>query len=144
MKKAIIGCVVNHDDKVITVTKAFDGQASIPGTKEFRHLTQLHKNFPDYDIVRRTATVKESKEKHNGLTIAMMEKIITCQPNGEALMKEYHEFVEFYGKESTDKKTGEKTIRAPYGKVKGWFLKKVPNYKDIDIFQPIASAESND
>ena len=44
-----------------------------------------------------------------------------------------------------DKKTGETVLRAPYGKVKSWFLKKVPNYQEIDFSQPAvpASAEDN-
>ena len=134
MKKTA-GYVISHNNKTITLTKAYAKKANTPGTKEFKELANLHKAYPDYDIVMRTATVSESKEKHGGLTVEVMEKIIARQPNAEALKKEYDEFVAFWGKEVEDKKTGEKYVRAPYGKTKSWFLKKVPNYQDIDFSQ---------
>jgi hypothetical protein len=91
----------------------------------------------------RTATVSDSKEVHDGLTIELMEKIIAHHPNSAALKKEYDELVKFWGREVKDKKTGETVLRAPYGKVKSWFLKKVPNYQEIDFSQPAAPAEDN-
>ena len=39
-------------------------------------------------------------------------------------------FPYFDGKEVEDK-NGKKEIRAPYGKVKSWFLKKYPNYQEL-------------
>jgi hypothetical protein len=137
------GYIIKHDDKVIMLTKAYAKQSSVPGTKEFRELAKLHKTFPDYEIVMRTASVSDSKEVHDGLTIELMEKIIAIQPNADELLKEYNDFVAFWGKEVKDKKTGEKRIRAPYGKTKSWFLKKVPNYKNIDFSQSASAAEDN-
>lgn len=144
MTKANKGCAVNHNEKTITLTKAYAKKANTPGNKEFRELANLHKAYPDYDIVMRTATVSDSKEVHDGLTIELMEKIIAHHTNSVALTKEYEELVKFWGREVKDKKTGKTVIRAPYGKVKSWFLKKVPNYQEIDFFQSAATAESND
>lgn len=139
------GYIINYNAKEIVLTKAYAKKANTPGTKEFRELANLHKNFPDYNIVMRTLTPNEDKEKHPGLTIERIEKIIARQPNAEALKKEYDEFVAFWGKEVEDKKNpGKKVVRAPYGKVKSWFLKKVPNYQDIDFSQAAAPAENND
>lgn len=139
------GYTISHNDKTITLTKAYAKKANTPGTKEFRELAQLHKNYPDYDIVMRTATVSSSKEVHDGLTIELMEKIIARQPNAAELMKEYKEFVSFWGREVEDKKNpGQKIVRAPYGKTKSWFLKKIPNYQDIDFSQPATPAANND
>lgn len=122
---------INHDNKTITLTKAYAKKANTPGTNEFRELTRLHKNFPDYDIVMRTATITANKETHGGLRIEVIERIIAQQPNGEELMREYKEFVALWGKEVNDKDNpGQTIIRAPYGKVKSWFLKKVPNYQN--------------
>ena len=136
------GYTISHNDKTITLIKAYAKKANTPGTKEFRELAQLHKNYPDYDIVMRTATVSDSKEVHDGLTIELMEKIIARQPE---LKKEYDDFVAFWGREVKDKKNPGKTvIRAPYGKTKSWFLKKVPNYQDIDLTQPATTVEEND
>ena len=135
------GCTISHNNKTITLTKAYAKKASTPGTKEFRELAQLHKNYPDYDIVMRTATVSDSKEVHDGLTIELMEKIIARQPE---LKKEYDAFVAFWGREVKDRKTGKTVKRASYGKTKSWFLKKVPNYQDIDFSQAADSAGNND
>jgi hypothetical protein len=137
------GYAISHNDKTITLTKAYAKKANIPGTKEFRELANLHKAYPDYDIVMRTANITKDKNTHDGLSIEMIEKIIKRQSNSEALMQEYDELVKFWGKEVKDKKTGETVIRAPYGKVKSWFLKKVPNYQEIDFSQPAAPAEDN-
>ena len=138
-KKNSMGYAINHDNKTITLTKAYAKRSSIPGAKEFRELTRLHKNFPDYDIVMRTATITAPKETHDGLTIEIMEKVIARQPNSEEIMREYNNFVAFYGREVNDKKNpGKKIIRAPYGKVKSWFLDKFPNYQDINFTQAAA------
>lgn len=133
MKKTT-GYSINHNDMTITLTKAYMEKSSVPGTKEFRELVQLHKSFPDYHIVRRTAEIRQNKETHKGLTYDLIEKAIAYQANSEELLREYHEFVKFYGREVViDKKSGKTEIRAPYGKTKAWFLKNVPNYTEIDF-----------
>lgn len=79
MKKTT-GYSINHNNMTITLTKAYMEKSSVPGTKEFRELVQLHKSFPDYHIVRRTAEVKQNKETHKGLTYAMMERLSPTSP----------------------------------------------------------------
>ena len=69
MTKATVGCSVNHNEKTIVLTKAYAKKANTPGTKEFRELSKLHKAYPDYDIVMRTATITADKDTHGGLTI---------------------------------------------------------------------------
>lgn len=119
-----IGYVIDHANKTITITKAFQMKANKPGTKEFRELAQLHKAYPDYDIIRRTATVSEDKKTHNGLTIDRMEKYIKVieKDNEENALNSFNAAKEFYEGE-----------RAYYGKMKSWFLKKYPNYADVEI-----------
>ena len=137
MTKSNNGCAVSHNDKTITLTKSYAKKANTPGTKEFRELSKLHKAYPDYDIVMRTATITADKDTHGGLTIERIEKIISVQPDAEVLMNEYRSFVAFWGKEVEDKKTGKKVMRAPYGKVKSWYLKKV---KDEQIDESLIPA----
>ena len=111
---------INHDNKTITLTKAYAKVANTPGTKEFRELTRLHKSFPDYDIVMRTATPKKEKEKHNGLTVERMTFIIKEFVKDEAAIEEFENVKKFY-----------KGVDGYYGKVKGWFLKKYDNYQEL-------------
>lgn len=138
MTKMNNGCVISHNNKTITLTKAYAKKANTPGTKEFRELSNLHKAYPDYDIVMRTATITADKDTHGGLTIERIEKIINTQTNAEELMNEYRDFVAFWGKEVEDKKTGKKVMRAPYGKVKSWYLKKVKDEKIDETLIPAA------
>ena len=118
MTKTTKGYAISHNDKTITLTKAYAKKANIPGTREFKELANLHKAYPDYDIVMRTATVSDSKEVHDGLTIELMEKIINHHTNSEELKKDYKAFLDFWGREVKDKKTGKTVVRAPYGKTK--------------------------
>lgn len=113
---------INHDNKTITLTKAYAKVANTPGTKEFRELTRLHKAFPDYDIVMRTATSKKEKEKHNGLTIDRMAFIIKNYAKNDNALAEFEEVKKFY-----------KGVNGYYGKVKAWFLNKYPNYQAMDF-----------
>ena len=62
MTKATVGCSVNHNEKTIVLTKAYAKKANTPGTKEFRELSKLHKAYPDYDIVMRTARVNTTTQ----------------------------------------------------------------------------------
>ena len=138
MTKTTKGYAISHNDKTITLTKAYAKKANTPGTREFKELANLHKNFPDYDIVMRTATITAEKNTHDGLTIERIEKIISAQTNAEELMKEYKDFISFWGKEVEDKKTGKKVMRAPYGKVKSWYLKKVKDEQVDESLIPAA------
>ena len=126
MKKTANTPAVNHDAKTITITKAYAKRSSTPGTKEFRKLANLHKAFPDYNIVHRTAVITADKETHNGLSVPKMEKIINVYFQNEEdrnkAIEEFNKAKEFY-----------KGDRSYYGKMKSWFLKKYPNYAELDF-----------
>ncbi len=113
--KKFAGCVIKEN--TITLTKAFAKLAYTPGTAEFRYLAELHKAFPDFPIVQRTAKPNDDKEKHGGLTISRMEFIIKNYIGDEIALAEFKEVQKFY-----------KGLNGYHGKVKGWFLKKYPNY----------------
>ena len=122
------GYVINYEDNTITLTKAFAKQAQNPATKEFRELAKLHKNFPDFTITKRTAKVNEDKERHAGLSIPWMTNYIKTYIKDEAAVAEFEEVKAFY-----------RGMSGYYGKVKGWFLNKYPNYKEIDFAELAAS-----
>lgn len=127
MKKTA-GYVINYEDNTITLTKAFAKQAQNPATKEFRELAKLHKNFPEFTITKRTAKVNDDKEVHSGLSIPWMTNYIKTYVKDEAAIAEFEEVKVFY-----------KGMPGYYGRVKGWFLKEYPNYKDIDFAEVAAS-----
>ena len=125
--KKFAGCVIKEN--TITLTKAFAKQAYTPGTAEFRYLAELHKAFPDFPIVQRTAKPNDDKEKHGGLRITRMEFLIKNYLGDEIALAEFKEAQKFY-----------KGTSGYYGKVKGWFLNKYPNYQDVD-FADIATSQ---
>ncbi len=110
-------CILNHADKAIIITKAFEKRSSVIGSEEFRKLSQLHAAFPDYIIQRRTVTVSDQKEIHKGLTVDRMEEYIKKITNGdEKALNAFDEVKKFYKNQSNY-----------YPKVKSWFL---TNYKE--------------
>ena len=129
--KKFNGCAIKEN--TIVLTKAFAKQAYIPGTAEFRHLAELHKAFPDFPIVMRTVKENKDKEKHEGLSIPRMELIIKDYFRDEIALAEFKEVQKFY-----------KGTKGFYGKVKGWFLKKFPNYQDTIDFADVATAQKPD
>ena len=144
MTKTTKGYTVDHEHQTITLTKAFAKKSSNPSSKEFRELAAVHKHFPEYSMEMRTAKVRKDKETYGGLTVERIEKIISVQENAEELRREYDAFVDFWGSEVLDKKTGKMVIRAPYGKVKSWYLKKVKNGGiDEDIIPAITDGNEN-
>lgn len=129
--KKMNGCAIKEN--TIVLTKAFAKLAYTPGTAEFRYLAELHKAFPDFPIAQRTASKNESKENHNGLTVARMELIIKNYIGDEIALAEFKEVQKFY-----------KGMNGYYGKVKGWFLKKYPNYQEMIDFADIATSTKNE
>ena len=108
--KKFNGCVVKGN--AIVMTKAFAKLAYTPGTEEFGYLAELHKAFPDFPIVQRTASKNEDKEKFTDLSVDRMEKYIKWF-KGEKELAEFLNAKDFY-----------KGTTGYYGKMKKWFLDK--------------------
>ena len=117
----------------ITLTKTYAKMAYTPGTKEFRELSAILKAFPNLTVAMRTVTPKKDKEKHGGLTIARMGFIIKNYVGDEIALAEFVEVKKFY-----------KGLNGYYGKVKGWFLKKYPNYQEMIDFADIATSAKSE
>lgn len=59
--------IINHGEQTITITKAFAARAADISTREYRELTKLHRDFPDYTIQHRTAVIRADKATYKGL-----------------------------------------------------------------------------
>ena len=108
--KKFNGCVVKGN--AIVMTKAFAKLAYTPGTEEFGYLAELHKAFPDFKIVMRTAKENKSKEKFTDLSVPRMELFIKSF-KGEKELVEFRNAQAFY-----------KGTTGYYGMKKKWFLDK--------------------
>lgn len=126
---------INYEDKIITLTKDFAMKSSNPATREFKELASLHKAYPDYDILMRTAHVSKSKDTGKGLTIEQMKRYLAQRPDSVEALAEFERVQAYYGREVEDKENpGKKIVKAPYGKMKSWFLKKYKDdYKNVDF-----------
>ena len=113
---------INFANNTITLTKAYAKLAYTPGTKEFRELSTILKAYPHLTVAMRSAKPNEEKEKHTGLTVDRMEFHIKTIEKDEAGLAEFQAVKAYY-----------KGMNGYYGKVKGWFLKKYPNYQEIDF-----------
>ncbi len=120
--KKIATYIINHNDGTITITKDYAKRASTPGTKAFRELASLHKNYPDYAILRRTAVITADKEKHSGLTLAFMENYIKVIVKDEKAMTTFIATKDYY-----------KVQKGYYGKMKAWFIKTYPDYAAAEV-----------
>lgn len=127
--------IINHGEQTITITKAFAARAADISTKEYRELTKLHKDFPDYSIQNRTATIRADKATYKGLTLDGMEKYIKAQDeaqnnSGEGLQK-FEAIKAYHTPTGKDKPS--------YPKVKAWFLKTYPQYGKKEIAEKSAA-----
>lgn len=121
--------VINHAKKTITLTKKYAKLANTPGTNEFRELAEIYKVYSDYTIVMRTATPKDDKQKHTGLTIERMEYHIKNIAKDDVALAQFKEVQKYY-----------KGMSGYYGKVRSWFLEKYPNYNIVD-FEAVVSVQ---
>ena len=115
---------IDHANNTITITREFAKRSAVIASEEYRVLSQLHKDFPEYTIQPRKANVDKNKKKtHVGLTLDFMKKYLE-RLNDPAALNEFESVKAYY-----------KGHPAYYAKVKAWFLSK---YEDYDEYNPAA------
>lgn len=81
--------IINYGEQTITITKAFATRAADISTREYRELTKLHRDFPDYTIQNRTAVIHKDKATYKGLTLDGMETYIKAQDSSSEGLKAF-------------------------------------------------------
>ena len=126
MKKEITtmkkNAIIYIDDTHAQVTKAFEKQARIFGTPEYREWRAYRQDFPNAQMVPKT--IKKAKNKKNDAknrTYEKMAEYISLQENAAELMKEF----EAQKKLSIVQKS-------PYRFVLNWFLDTFDLREDED------------
>ena len=123
--------IINHGEQTITITKAFAARAADISTREYRELTKLHRDFPDYTIQHRTAVIRADKATYKGLTLDEMEKYIKAQDSSGEGVKAFEAIKVYHTPTGKDKPS--------YPKVKAWFLKTYPQYGKKEITEKPAA-----
>lgn len=112
---------INFETNEAIVTKAFQKQATIYGTPEFRQWREIRNEFPGITMV--VVKSNRTSDLYN-TTYAKMEKYINTFDNAEAILAEMKKVRE-----------RSKIQRNPHRYVLAWFESMFPNYKTSDIFQ---------
>ena len=120
MKK---NAIIYIDDTHAQVTKAFEKQARIFGTPEYREWRAYRQDFPSAQMVTKTIKKNASKRTYKNLTYANMERFLTMQPTSKELIKEFN-----------DQKAIAAIQQNPYRAVLAWFLQTFPDYDNYKAF----------
>ena len=129
MKK---NAIIYIDDTHAQVTKAFEKQARIFGTPEYREWRAYRQDFPNAQMVSKT--IKKAKNKRNDAknrTYEKMAEYICLQENADELMKEF----EAQKKISIVQKS-------PYRAVLNWFLATFPELTEATATEEVAADQN--
>lgn len=116
------------NDNQALVTKAFEKQARIFGTEEYKLWKAYREDFPAAKMVTKTIKKNPNKKSYKNLTYANMELFITEQ-NSELLV-ELRKQIKLSKVQSN-----------PYRAVLAWFLSEFPKYDEYKEFWASIEAE---
>lgn len=106
--------ITTLNDKQAQVTKAFQKQAVIFGTEEYKLWREYKKDFPEAQMVVKKIKRNSEKETYKNMTYANMITYIECQPNADQLLAEF----------DRQKKLAS-IYKNPYQHVREWFIKEL-------------------
>ena len=112
------------NDNQALVTKAFEKQARVFNSPEFKLWREYKAMFPEAEMVTKNIKRNTTKRTYKNLTYANMERFVKVQPNGEKLVKELNE-----------KKEAASIEANPYRVVLAWVLKKYDYDKYMMFFE---------
>ena len=118
MKK---NAIVTIDETTARVTKAFQRQARIFGTDEYKMWKAYREDFPGAKMETKTIKRNTNKRTYRNLTYVNMGRYISV--NAPQLLEEFER-----------EKDSAKAQENPYRAVLAWFLEKFPNYDEYKKF----------
>ena len=105
------------------VSKAFEKNAKIFGTPEYKLWREYLKEFPNATMTTKEIKKNPNKKTYRNMTYKNMELFIEAQENSEALMKEYKR-----------ERQMSKIQTSPYRAVLAWFCQKFEGYDNYKEF----------
>ena len=115
--------IMFNDNNEAVVTKAFQKQARIYGTEEYKLWKKVLSENPNVTMTVKTIKKNPDKKTYKNLTYANMEKYIKTQANSEELLEKLR-----MERERSEIQTN------PYRSVLAWFLKEFPDYDSYKEF----------
>lgn len=113
--------IITIDETTARVTKAFQRQARIFGTDEYKMWKAYREDFPGAKMETKTIKRNTNKRTYRNLTYVNMGRYISV--NAPQLLEEFER-----------EKDSAKAQENPYRAVLAWFLEKFPNYDDYKKF----------
>jgi len=83
---------IDHKDGVIVMDATFAKKSENTMSAEYAHLQQVRRDYPEYEVIRRTIKRNSSKKTYNGLTYEWMEDYILTHGTKEIRKANYAEF----------------------------------------------------
>ena len=105
------------------VSKAFEKNAKIFGTPEYKLWKEYLKEFPNATMTTKTIKKNPDKKTYRNMTYKNMELFIEAQENSETLKKEFER-----------QRKMSKVQTNPYKAVLAWFCKEFAGYDDYKEF----------
>ena len=121
MKKS--AAIVYVNDTTAQVTKAFQKNAVIFGTEEFKLWREYLTYFPNAKMQTKSIKKNPNQKNRRNMTYKNMEAFIKTQPNAKELKAEYDTI-----------KERSKIQTSPYQYVLSWFEGKFEGYNDLEQF----------
>ncbi|MBR2047548.1 MAG: hypothetical protein IJ960_03030 [Oscillospiraceae bacterium] len=118
---------VNMFEHTIVLTKKEMTAASHYGSDVYKELQNARRDYPGYEVVIVTRTVKTQRETYKGLTYEYMEKYIKAHDDEEKSI--WTEYMLLRG--TPINPADELPVAYTYSQMKVWFLN---TYKDIAEF----------
>lgn len=113
--------IITIDETTARVTKAFQRQARIFGTDEYKMWKAYREDFPGAKMETKTIKRNTNKRTYRNLTYVNMGRYISV--NAPQLLEEFER-----------EKDSAKAQENPYRAVLAWFLEKFPNYDEYKKF----------
>ena len=111
---------INMYEHTIVLTKKEMTAASRYGSEAYKELQNARRDYPGYEVVIVTRTVKTQRETYKGLTYAYMERYIQAHDDEQkTIWTEY----KIYRGEPLDPKD-EIPVPYTYREMREWFLSK--------------------
>lgn len=121
MKKS--AAIIYVNDTTAQVTKAFQKNACIFGTEEFKLWREYLTYFPNAKMQTKSIKKNPDKKTRRNLTFANMVEYMKTQENSEDLLVEFETI-----------KSRSKIQASPYQYVLSWFEAKFEGYNDLKQF----------
>ena len=108
--------IISIDETTAQVTKAFQKQARIFGTEEYKLWKSYREDFPNATMTTKKIRKNPDKATYKNMTYKNMEAYIKTLENPAALLKEFNTV-----------RAQSKIQPSPYRAVLDWFLQKLPD-----------------